>query len=760
MNRKKIILLSATVIFLFVMMAIAITMTIKMIPKKQLSQNIKDVKLVYSSDAIVQKKGELRLDVFSLDVVFENDSIERKIVTSDMISKTDYASLQEVGIHSITILYASFQINVDICIYDNLYLTTQKVYLTYNEGSYRVSEKLEIDTTNHENKYFSGWYLDKELTKEYIENDNEKGIIQLYPFWSNTPTYKVTFMLNSKVVLKEQRVPKGSSAVPPMVENTSNLVFVGWDHSYNHITEDIVIYAIFTGPMIDVYFLGLHDQEIGHLKVEKGSSISNFPTPPVVDGYQFVGWNSEGKNISTTTYIRAKYLDYSTELVKYYNDDGSLLYTLPVGERPTTHPIKEGYSFSHWEYRDACFYAVYTECSSTIKLHFDDVGLSDQEIKVYKNSIVFLDKTWKRLPNNFISYFTLTYVSNIWYTDEEQNQEVDIHTYIKTIQDNDLFDQYFELYGKKTSTLSYDETAFTYDYLEELDAYEAKMNPNYEPFNYGDGYIYLSVPHTYNYKPVVKLTYLNNEKYGALTYFAIPNTVSFIQFHTSYACIVATDSPYYESYKGCLLDRTHHAISYIPGCVNDDFIVEKICIQKREDVKGNYNTLGKNCISNEYTLNHILHIYKDIKIEKGAFSNIKNVNICFLGLPILEDVSSKDVTQLLEEPTNYFGFKGHIDGTITIQVEQKINDDYLKLIATLLNNNKQNEKITYDKEGLEVRLLHSENVIDEQYYKTLNMWLNYIKTKVLTSYQQIQVDIKIDLVTTVTLYQNEKKEGE
>lgn len=115
----------------------------------------------------------------------------------------------------------------------------------------------------------------------------------------------VTVIINGEETLQE--VTHGGNAVKPADPVIDGLTFIGWDKSFENITQDTVITAMFKETSgsgathtVTVVINGRSDTII----VEHGKS-ANLPTTLNVEGYIFKGWDKDFTNITQDVTITA-----------------------------------------------------------------------------------------------------------------------------------------------------------------------------------------------------------------------------------------------------------------------------------------------------------------------------------------------------------------------------------------------------------------------------------------------------------------------
>lgn len=133
-------------------------------------------------------------------------------------------------------------------------------------------------------------------------------LINIDTIYAPKPEYTVTFLADGQVV-SEQKVHKNESAQIPNAPKIAGKEFAKWDTSASNITEDTLIYAIYTEKQYTVVYL---DEMNGTAKIQK----ANYNDPVIAEiknvpeGYEFKGWNAEivtEDMIVRAVYGRAEY---------------------------------------------------------------------------------------------------------------------------------------------------------------------------------------------------------------------------------------------------------------------------------------------------------------------------------------------------------------------------------------------------------------------------------------------------------------------
>lgn len=158
-------------------------------------------------------------------------------------------------------------------------------------------------------------------------------------------TYNVTFDINGE---QTTITCNGKVENPPVPKAKEGYEFVGWSHSLDNITEDIVVTAIFAKLKYEVTLQYGENEET--LTVLYGENIEL----PVVDGYT-IEWDHDGKDIKQNITIKGVLYNTVTIVV-----DG----TKTTSQIETNKalvleaPTKEGFDFVGWYFDEAFTTAV------------------------------------------------------------------------------------------------------------------------------------------------------------------------------------------------------------------------------------------------------------------------------------------------------------------------------------------------------------------------------------------------------------------
>ena len=242
-----------------------------------------------------------------------------------------------------------------------------------NPTSYNIeSDNIVIPNPTKEGYIFLGWSSkdDNVFIKDYEISKGTTGDIELTANYKPI-TYYVSYnsqgaegtmentkvKYNNKLLLsknsfeKEGYIFKGWSLVPE-----GEVVYNDEAEIYNLSSEDgaiINLYAKWEVIKLGVKYLDLFGAVLKEEVVDYGSN-PNFPANPFIDGYTFIGWDSDATNVITSdTVYKAKYI------INYYdivydlntgqeNDKNTIRYNVETDTITLPNPTRTGYTFLGW----------------------------------------------------------------------------------------------------------------------------------------------------------------------------------------------------------------------------------------------------------------------------------------------------------------------------------------------------------------------------------------------------------------------------
>ena len=172
----------------------------------------------------------------------------------------------------------------------------------------------------------------------------------------------VTIIIDGEETIQEVR--HGGNAEKPADPQIDGLVFIGWDGSFENITEDTVITAMFeeafgnnnnnnnnnNNPLVHNVTVVIADKTTT-IQVVHGQS-ANLPLTLNLDGYVFMGWDKDYTNITSDVTITA-ILKKNIHTVTFVVEDSKFTVEVEHGgdALPTYVPIADskGNQFVRWD---------------------------------------------------------------------------------------------------------------------------------------------------------------------------------------------------------------------------------------------------------------------------------------------------------------------------------------------------------------------------------------------------------------------------
>lgn len=194
-------------------------------------------------------------------------------------------------------------------------------------------------------------YLD-ETTLQYVTPTYDTCEVCSYARTTNSyeDAYIVNFYVNGELYHTAYTKANGT------VETPENPVleaynFTGWDKELTNITENMDINAVFEVKKYTVTFKNYDGTVIETQIIEHGSPAFE-PTEPTRAGHTFTGWDKSFDNITADTEITATY-DVNYYTVTFQDHDGTKIseQTVAYGSGATApeNPTREGYNFTGWD---------------------------------------------------------------------------------------------------------------------------------------------------------------------------------------------------------------------------------------------------------------------------------------------------------------------------------------------------------------------------------------------------------------------------
>ena len=242
--------------------------------------------------------------------------------------------------------------------------------------------------------------------------------------------YRVTFVDFDGTVLDTQMILHGKSATAPVEPMREGHTFKKWDKDYSNITEDMTITAVYEIHTFTVTFVDYEGSIIDTQSVKyKESAI--LPEIPTRAGYTFKEWQGTWENITEDSTVTAVY-DINIYKVDFVDYDGTVIDSQSVeyGKSATapTEPARKGYTFKSWDKdynnvtENMTVTAVYNINSYTVTfVDYDGIVIDTQSVNYMKSAILpetptragYTFKEWQGTWENITEDSTVTAVYGI-----------------------------------------------------------------------------------------------------------------------------------------------------------------------------------------------------------------------------------------------------------------------------------------------------------------------------------------------------------
>ncbi|MBN2504664.1 MAG: InlB B-repeat-containing protein, partial [Bacilli bacterium] len=177
-------------------------------------------------------------------------------------------------------------------------------------------------------------------------------------------TYEVTFVDDNYHVFDVQTINHGSTAYSPLTPSKTGYDFVGWDTDFSSVTADLIVMATYE---IRSFVVDFYDAQSNLLVSESVNYMDSATEPmaPIIIGYDFVSWDKDFSQVTSSMSIYPIYQIKTYEVV-FHDNDGAILssQTIYHGDdavAPTDMDLF-GYTFNGWD-------TIYTDVVCDLEVH-------------------------------------------------------------------------------------------------------------------------------------------------------------------------------------------------------------------------------------------------------------------------------------------------------------------------------------------------------------------------------------------------------
>ncbi len=299
------------------------------------------------------------LSSIKIKVSFSDGTFKVLPLTKEMLSSEHLSLLNTVGEHEITINYKdkTTQVIINLIPTEPLY----SINFHVNGGSdippiiqkYQTIVIMPLEPSK-KGYIFDGWYLDEELTIEYIFSTMPAENITLYAKW-NVEQYTITFDTDGGDIIAPITKNYGEVIEIPDNPRKEGYTFVGWDQEIPATmpTANITITAEWSINQYTIHFESNGGSPIDSITQDYDTEII-VPDNPRKEGYTFVGWDQEipATMPSADKVIKAQW-SINSYTITFDTDGGNIIVpiTKNYGEviEVPDNPRKEGYTFVGWD---------------------------------------------------------------------------------------------------------------------------------------------------------------------------------------------------------------------------------------------------------------------------------------------------------------------------------------------------------------------------------------------------------------------------
>lgn len=196
---------------------------------------------------------------------------------------------------------------------------------------------------------FDKWVESKHSEEEALLSNVTSNMSVFARYEAAVRQYSVTFLDDDGELLSKMEVEYGGTVSAPAGPGKEGSIFAGWSGGLDNITSDTVLWPRYV-QYFQVEFID-YDGSVIDVQYVNWNQDAEAPDAPVRNGYRFNGWDTDFTHIVDELSVRALYA--KTYNVNFLDHEGKLLKRdiVESGEDavPPEPPVLDGFEFTGWD---------------------------------------------------------------------------------------------------------------------------------------------------------------------------------------------------------------------------------------------------------------------------------------------------------------------------------------------------------------------------------------------------------------------------
>ena len=195
--------------------------------------------------------------------------------------------------------------------------------------------------------------------------------------------------INGKIVESYTYFYGEEEYVPAPIE-VEGYTFIKWDIDYKNLDVNVIkhtIKPIYEANQITITYLGINDEVLFIDTFNKNEEVVIRDKAPDVEGYRFISWDKEYDGSFTPQTFKAVYEQLKAKVTFVDNDNNVILeISKDEFENYPDAPLIEGYNFVKWDsevndsYEDQVIKPIYERAKFTVTYKYGDEIIATEEV--------------------------------------------------------------------------------------------------------------------------------------------------------------------------------------------------------------------------------------------------------------------------------------------------------------------------------------------------------------------------------------------